>query len=164
MNVVLTGFMGTGKSTVGRLLAERLEFEWVDTDDLIEARYGSIIEIFAGDGEEAFRDIERALAEELSGRSGLVISTGGGMMLDADSASALGIQSRVFCLTAESEEVLRRVSDQEGPRRPLLADGHPAQRIADLLAERQAGYARYEQVSTDGRSQLEVVEELVRRL
>jgi shikimate kinase len=164
MNVVLTGFMGTGKSTVGRLLAERLEFEWVDTDDLIEARHGPIGQIFAGDGEEAFRDIERALATELSGRSRLVISTGGGMMLDEDSAALLGFQSRVFCLTAESEELLRRVSDQEGPRRPLLADGHPAQRIAELLAERKAGYAKYEQVSTDGRSLLEVVEDLLRRL
>ena len=76
-NVVLTGFMGTGKSTVGRLLAERLGYEFVDTDQLIVERYGPIPEIFATDGEAAFRAYEREVAGELAERQGLVIATGG---------------------------------------------------------------------------------------
>src|SRR5690606_6565646 len=100
-NVVLTGFMGTGKTTVGRLLAERLGFEFVDTDALITERHGPIPEIFARDGEAAFRQFERALAAELAERSGLVVSTGGRLMLDPASAAALGNGAAVFCLTAE---------------------------------------------------------------
>ena len=163
-NVVLTGFMGTGKSTVGRILADRLQLEWVDTDALIESRHGPIVEIFAANGEEAFREMERAVAVELADRTGLVISTGGRMMLDPDNAARLGERSRVFCLTAVAEEVLRRVSNHSGPCRPLLSEGHPAQRIAALLEERQTAYSRFEQVATDGRSVVEVVADLVQRL
>lgn len=162
-NVVLMGFMGTGKSTIGRLLADRLRLEWVDTDGLIESRHGPIAEIFAASGEEAFRDMERAVAAELADRDGLVISTGGRLMLDPDNAALLGEGARVFCLAADPDEVLRRVSE-EGKPRPLLEEGHPAPRIAALLAERQAGYAQFEQVATDGMSVTDVVDDLIRRL
>ena len=77
-NLVLTGFMGTGKTTVGRILADRLGYGFVDTDEVIESRAGPIPEIFDRDGEEAFREMERSVARELSGRTGLVIATGGG--------------------------------------------------------------------------------------
>ena len=163
-NVVLTGFMGTGKSEVGRLLAETLGLEWVDTDDLIESRHGLITEIFASNGEEAFREMERAVAVELAERSGLVISTGGRLMLDPDNASLLSNRSRVFCLTAGVDEVLRRVSLQEGPVRPLLAHHNPVERAADLLRQRAAGYAAFEQVETDNRTLDEVVAEIAQRL
>jgi shikimate kinase len=156
--------MGTGKSTVGRILAERLGFAWVDTDDLIESRHGSIPEIFAANGEEAFRDLERALAVELADRPGLVISTGGRMMLDPEIASQLGGSSRVFCLVAGPEVVLGRVSRQDGPLRPLLASDHPADRIAELMAEREEAYQRFEQVATDGKSATEVADDLEARL
>ena len=163
-NVVLTGFMGTGKSEVGRLLAETLGLEWVDTDDLIESRHGLITEIFASNGEEAFREMERAVAVELAERSGLVISTGGRLMLDPDNASLLSNRSRVFCLTAGVDEVLRRVSLQDGPVRPLLAHHNPVERTADLLRQRAAGYAAFEQVETDNRTLDEVVAEIAQRL
>src|SRR6187399_1176730 len=89
-NIVLTGFMGTGKTTVGRLLAARLGYEFVDTDEAIVERHGEIADIFRTRGEEAFRQIERQLAAELASRERLVISTGGRMMLDPDNVAALG--------------------------------------------------------------------------
>ena len=162
-NIILTGFMGTGKSTVGRLLANRLGYEWVDTDAVIESRHGPIPEIFAKRGEGAFRRLERELAEELAERSGLVISTGGRMMLDPRSAQVLGYGSRIFCLTATAEEIQRRVDAEQGAERPLLS-GEKEERIDALLAERAEGYGRFEQVPTDGSSFDEVVEEIVARL
>ncbi len=83
-NLVLTGFMGTGKTTVGRMLAEKLGMEFVDTDELIESRHGPIPRIFADRGESEFRAIEQEVARELGERSGLVIATGGRMVLDDD--------------------------------------------------------------------------------
>ncbi len=82
-NVVLTGFMATGKTTVGRLLAERLGYEFVDTDQLIEQRHGPIPAIFRESGEGEFRRLERSVADELAARRQLVISTGGRLLLDA---------------------------------------------------------------------------------
>jgi shikimate kinase len=163
-NVVLTGFMGTGKSTVGCVLAIQLGYDWVDTDKVIESRHGPIIEIFATNGEEAFREMERSLARELATEGGLVISTGGRMMLDRSVADLLGENGRVFCLVAAVDEVVRRVAEPDDPDRPLLAGGHPADRIAALLAEREEGYRRFEQVVTDGRTVEEVVTDLVCRL
>lgn len=152
-NIVLTGFMGTGKSTVGRLLADRLGFEFVDTDQVIEARHGPITAIFAEQGEQAFRDIERDLAAELADREGLVIATGGRMMLDHANIAALSRNGRVFCLVATPEEILARVtSDSSRIDRPLLAGPDPQTRIVELLAERSEGYRRFPQVATDGRS------------
>ena len=75
--IVLTGFMASGKSAVGRALARRIGYEWIDTDDLIESRHGAIDQIFVTSGEEAFRQLEAAVATELAERNGLVISTGG---------------------------------------------------------------------------------------
>jgi shikimate kinase len=163
-NVVLTGFMATGKSSVGRLLAARLGYEWVDTDALIESRYGAIPVIFSRDGESAFRRIEAEIAGELGDRAGLVISTGGRLMLEPENAAVLGDRGRVFCLTAATEEIVRRVEAQDGPDRPLLAGDDPAARIKQLLEERVEAYARFEQVPTDGRTLEDVVDDVVSRL
>ncbi len=162
-NIVLTGFMATGKTTVGRLLADELGYEWVDTDAVIEQRHGPITEIFRNNGEEAFREMERALAAELADRDGLVISTGGRMMLDPANASVLS-GARVFCLAATPAEIERRLGRQRKRRRPLLAGDNAADRIRELLAERAAGYSRFEQVGTDGRSFREIVTDLLERL
>ncbi len=163
-SVVLTGFMATGKSTVGRLLADALGYRWVDTDAVIEERHGPITEIFRVNGEETFRSIEHRIAEEFAGETGVVISTGGRMMLDPANASLLSRSSRVFCLTAEPVEILRRVEDQDGPERPLLAGNSPAERVSELLAERAEAYAQFEQIPTDGRSFEEIVADIVERL
>jgi shikimate kinase len=143
--------MGTGKTTVGLLLAERLGYMFVDTDELIEARDGrSIPTIFAESGEAAFRQMERETALELAEREGLVISPGGRLMLDRVNAAELGRNGRIFCLTAAPEEILTRLMAENGRERPLLNVADPAERIASLLAERQAGYGQFEQIMTDG--------------
>jgi shikimate kinase len=161
-NVVLTGFMATGKSTVGRLVAAGLRYGFVDTDRMIEERHGSIPEIFASDGEEHFRAIERGIAEELAELSALVISTGGGLMLDASAGPTLAASGRVFCLTARVETIWKRVGGpRAGERRPMLAGDDPRGRLEALVAERAARYAEFEQITTDDRRPSEVAEEIV---
>jgi shikimate kinase len=162
LNIVLTGFMGTGKTTVGRLLAERLGFGFVDTDELVVQRDGRTIPtIFAEEGEAYFRGLETAVALELSTQSNLVIATGGRLMLDPVNAAALEKNGRVFCLTASPEEILARVG---GGGRPLLNVPDPAARIRGLLAERAAGYGRYPQINTTGKTADEVVWEIERMI
>lgn len=164
-NVVLTGFMGTGKTTVGRLLAERLGFEFVDTDQLIEQRHGPIPAIFREHGEGEFRRLERAVADELAGRSGLVISTGGRLLLDAANAARLGASCHVFCLTASIDTILDRVgADGAAAERPMLAGPDVRRRVTELLAERAPAYARFEQVDTGTISPAAVVDQIVTRL
>lgn len=161
MNVVLTGFMGTGKSTVGRLLAEVLGYEFVDTDDLIVSRHGPIDQIFATAGEPAFRAIEGEVAAELAQRTGLVIGTGGGLMVARANADALERTGHVFTLVASPETIITRVaSDEAGVDRPLLAGDDVAGRIRSLLDERSAAYGRFRQVVTDDRSAAEIAAEL----
>ena len=161
-NLVLTGFMGTGKTTVGRLLADLLGYEFVDTDEVIEQRHGPIETIFRERGEGAFRTIEREVAAELAGADRCVISTGGGMMLDPVIAETLGTGARVFCLVASPDTIVARV--MTGPARPLLAGADPRARIAELLASRAAGYAAFEQVSTDSLTAADVAYDLLDRL
>lgn len=156
--------MGTGKTTVGRRLAGRLGFDFVDTDQMIEADHGPIPVIFAEQGEEAFRAIERSTAQALADRSSTVIATGGRLMLDAANAVVLGSRSRVFCLTAPTEVVLERVLGDGPAERPLLAADDPSARITQLLAERAEGYGRFEQVSTAHRTPDQIVDEIVERL
>ena len=163
-SIVLTGFMATGKSSIGRLLADAIGYEWIDTDELIESWHGPITEIFRNNGEEAFRMMEHQVAVELAGREGLVISTGGRMMLDPEIAVILGSGARVLCLTAEPDELVRRVADQDGPERPLLAGDSPAARVAELLAERAAAYRAFEQVPTDELNIDEVVQDILQRV
>jgi shikimate kinase len=149
-NLILTGFMGTGKTTVGRLVAQRLGREFVDTDLIIEERHGPIDEIFDRQGESAFRDIERALAQELGQRSGLVIATGGRMLLDPENVRVLSKNGRIFCLVATPEEIYDRVTgDPSRVKRPLLEVEDPKQRIVELLGERGPDYGRFPQLTTD---------------
>lgn len=160
-NIVLTGFMGTGKTTAGRLLASRLGFEFVDTDAIIEARHGPIEAMFSECGEAAFRTIEREIAGELAERDQLVIATGGGMMLDPTNVALLSRNGRVFCLAATPETILERVAtDTSRVERPLLATPDPLQRIIELLAERHPEYHSFVQVSTEAKSPDEIADDL----
>lgn len=163
-NVVLTGFMGTGKTTVGRIVAASLDYEFVDTDHVIETDHGPIPVIFAEQGEEAFRSIERRVAVALAERNGLVIATGGRLMLDPENAAVLGASGRVFCLTAPAEVILERVVGDGTAHRPLLDGDDPPARIRALLAERAAAYARFEQVGTDGQTPEAIAADIERRL
>jgi shikimate kinase len=151
-NIVLTGFMGTGKSTAGRILAHRLRYNFIDTDVLIEERHGSIAELFDQLGEPGFRELECAIVEELSTTNRTVISTGGGMMLDESNVAKLTHGAIVFCLVAGIDEIMKRVSTGR-QKRPLVDDAdNPRQRVEQLLAERAPAYARFTQVNTDGMS------------
>lgn len=161
-NLVLTGFMGTGKTTVGRVLAARLGRRFVDTDEIIEQRHGPIPRIFAEQGEGRFRQIERQTAAELGAARGLVIATGGRLLLDPDNAEALTAKGTVVCLAAPVDEILARVTAAGVSGRPLLDAPDPRARIAALLEERRAGYARFPQVETQGRSPDEVADEVLR--
>lgn len=157
--------MGTGKTTVGRLIARDLGWAFVDTDDVIVARHGSIDAIFAERGEDAFRELERQVAAEAAAGRHQVIATGGRMLLDNANADALTATGRVFCLAADAGEIVRRLgSDTAGPVRPLLAGDDPASAVDRLLAERAAGYGRFEQVPTGGREPHDIATDIIERL
>ncbi|MCB8941947.1 MAG: 3-dehydroquinate synthase [Ardenticatenaceae bacterium] len=159
-NIILTGFMGTGKSSVGQLLAQQLQRPFIDTDTLIVQRDGrSIAQIFAEDGEAAFRNWERTVALELGQQQGLIIATGGRLMLDEENAVALEASGLVFCLTAAPQTILSRIKDDD--QRPLLNVPNPAERIAQLLEIRRELYGRFPQISTEGKTAEQVAEEIV---
>lgn len=163
-NVVLTGFMATGKSTVGRLLAAQLGYIFVDTDELIVARDGrSIADIFREEGEGAFRRWESLIAQELAGQSGLVIATGGRLMLDEGNAAALMANGRVFCLTAAPETILARLQDDDG-KRPLLDVPEPAQQIERLLELRKERYGRFPQIATNDKTPDQIAAEILQMI
>ena len=161
-NLVLTGFMGTGKTTVGRILADRLGYGFVDTDEVIESRAGPIPEIFERDGEAAFREMERSVARELAERASLVIASGGRMMLDSECVACLEPTADVVCLTASPDTVIERIGDTGG--RPLLDVPDASRRVRELLDERAEGYARFASMDTDGRSADEVADAVMARL
>ncbi|MCY3947640.1 MAG: shikimate kinase [Acidimicrobiaceae bacterium] len=164
-NVVLTGFMGSGKTTVGQLVARELGWTFVDTDDVIVARHGPIDAIFAEQGEDAFRALEREVAAEVARSQHHVIATGGRMLLDHANADALTVTGRVFCLVADADEIIRRLrADIDGPVRPLLSGEDPAAAVARLLDERSAGYGQFEQVRTAGRSPQDIAADIIERL
>ena len=162
-NIILTGFMGTGKTTVGRLLAAELGYAFVDTDKLIAQRAGKPVSvIFAEDGEAVFRDWEAQIAAELAHEQRLVLATGGGLMLSERNADTLQESGIVFCLTAKSKEIVKRV--KQSGHRPLLDVDNPQERVEALLAEREAIYSHYPQIDTNGRAPEKVVKEILKAL
>lgn len=163
-NIVLTGFMGSGKTSVGKALAAVLRREFVDTDAVIESRFGPIPTIFAEHGEDRFRAHERALADEIAEGSGLVVSTGGGMLVDGAVADRVASNGRVFCLTASPTTIIERVRADGVADRPLLDTSDPEATVALLLAERSGAYERFEAVPTDGRTVAEIVGDLIARM
>jgi shikimate kinase/3-dehydroquinate synthase len=154
--------MATGKTTVGKFLAEQLKYEFVDTDDLIVKRSGqTVAEIFREKGEAAFRKMESELAQELGGKEGIVVSTGGRLMLDPANAAALSRRGRVFCLAAAPKVILDRVSKDKHVKRPLLEAPNAMQRIVELMQQRQEDYGRFPQMVTSERTPDEVTRNLV---
>ena len=156
VNLALIGFMGTGKTSVGRLVADQLGFEFLDTDELIQVRTGrTIADIFAKEGEPAFRQLERQVVQELSTREKTVIATGGGLPTNAENLAALKSFALVICLWASAEKIWERVGHQS--HRPLLHDADPQKKIRDLLAVREPFYKQADVlVNTDIRSLREV--------
>ena len=140
-NIVLIGFMGTGKTAVGRVLAEKLGKKFVELDDIISKRaMKSIKRIFAEDGEVAFRELEINLAKEVSEKENQVIACGGGVVLNKINIDRLRENGIVVYLTASPEAILNRVS--EGNERPLLSTPDKEERIGTLLRERKPYYER----------------------
>ncbi|MFO8081957.1 MAG: 3-dehydroquinate synthase [Armatimonadota bacterium] len=162
--VAITGFMGTGKTTVGRFVADRLGLEFVDTDELIEERTGQTIPaIFEEHGEAHFRDLETDALRQALSRHGTAVSTGGGILLREENVQALREAGPVVCLTATPETILAR-TQSEG-HRPLLEVEEPAERIRELLAERAGCYARSDvQIVTDELSPEAVADRVVEAL
>jgi len=139
-NLVLCGFMGTGKTAVGRELARVLGRPLVDLDQVIEQDAGcAVAEVFAREGEDGFRRRERAAVAGLAGRSGLIVATGGGVLLDPENRRLLASGGRLILLTATAEALARRLAGDAS--RPLLAGADdPAARIAELLEARAEAY------------------------
>jgi shikimate kinase len=153
--------MGTGKSTVGRVVADVLHFTFLDTDHVIEARAGKpISEIFAQDGEPAFRQWERRIVEELSRRDKTVIATGGGLPADPANLASLKTHALVICLWASPEAIWERVRGHN--HRPLLNEADPLAKIHELLAIREPFYRQADVlVNTGMRSLREVAQHVV---
>lgn len=161
-NLILTGFMGTGKSTVGRRVAEQLGRPFVDMDELIAARAGmSIPEIFARMGEPAFRQMEAEVCQELAGQFGLVIATGGGALVNPANRQVMEASGRVVCLWASPEEVIERLAGDHG--RPLLNAPDPLAEARRILEGRRTAYSALTwHVDTTGRPIEAVVEAVLR--
>jgi shikimate kinase/3-dehydroquinate synthase len=160
-NIVITGFMGTGKSAVGQEVARRLGWQFVDMDDVIVERAGKPIpRIFAEDGELAFRKIESDVCADLSARERLVVATGGGALVNPDNRRVMMRSGTVICLNADPDEILRRVGDDDN--RPLLDVPDPRARIAELLDARRAAYQAIPwQIETTGLSVEQVAERVM---
>lgn len=147
----LIGMMGAGKSTVGRLLARRCGFDFIDCDRELEARSGvSVATIFELEGEENFRRREAILIDELTQRARTVLATGGGAILSDENRRHLRERGLVIYLRASVDEILRRT--QKDRARPLLQTGDRRGRIAQLLAEREALYEQIAHVTVQSSS------------
>ena len=147
-NIVLIGFMGSGKSSIGRRVAAHLGFQFVDTDALLVERDGrEIAEIFAREGEARFRDLETAVLESLSTREHCVISTGGGVILREENRALLRQLGLVVWLTASEDVIFERVSRTN--TRPLLHTADPRETVTQLLAARRPLYAAAAQFTVD---------------
>jgi len=153
-NIILTGFMGTGKTTVGKLVADFVGWHFVDADEEIEERVGlTIPEIFACDGEQGFRRYEKIVCQLLAAREHQVIATGGGMLIDPDNRALMLSSGFVICLTASSDVIRERLSDFEG--RPLAPNWET------LLVQRETIYAQLPyQIDTTGRTPEDIALEI----
>ncbi len=147
-NVVLVGFMGSGKSSVGRLVARALRGRFVDTDRLVVDRAGrGITDIFATEGEAWFREEEARALRSLAGARGLVVATGGGIVTLPENRPVLKALGVVVWLTASEEKIWERVSRNR--KRPLLHTENPRETIHDLLEKRNPLYETVADLTVD---------------
>ena len=158
------GFMGAGKTTIGKKLAKALEYEFIDTDEWIEKEQGrKISDIFAEDGEAVFRDMETDLLKRLQGREEkFVLSIGGGMPVREENRALLRNLGIVIYLKTSKEEIIRRVSGDKN--RPLLQGGDLEEKVTNLMNAREQIYVEtaHVEVITDEKNPLEVIEEIIK--
>ncbi|HEY5296899.1 MAG TPA: shikimate kinase [Verrucomicrobiae bacterium] len=161
VNLALIGFMGTGKTSVGRLVAEQLRFDYLDTDEMIQAATGKTIsEIFKTEGEENFRAREEKVVAEISARTKTVIATGGGLPANPKNLASLKTHALVICLWASPEKIWERVRHQS--HRPLLHNPDPQKKIRELLDAREPFYKQADVLmNTDIRALREVAQQVV---
>jgi shikimate kinase len=169
MSLTLIGYRATGKTTVARLLARRLGWDWIDADVEIERRAGkSIATIFAEDGEPAFRDLEVTVTADLSQQPRLVLAAGGGAPMRAENRQAMRRGGAVVWLRALPETIHRRMSGDAttAGRRPNLTDQGGLGEIVDLLARREPIYqlAADFAVDTEGKTPEQIADEILNRL
>ena len=147
-NVILIGFMGTGKSSVGRAIASRMGFQFIDTDALVvEHARMDIADIFAKEGEARFRDMETAAIESVGHFTRCVIATGGGAVLREQNRTLLRKLGFVVCLTASEATIFERVARNQ--KRPLLHTENPRETVSRMLAERATFYEQTAELILD---------------
>ncbi|MFA6320410.1 MAG: shikimate kinase [Candidatus Omnitrophota bacterium] len=164
-NIVLVGFMGTGKTTIAIQLANKLGMRYVSTDDMIEKREKRTInEIFTKSGEEYFRDVESDVVREISQAEGLVVDAGGGVVIREENLVNLKSSGIVICLTADEDTIMERTKKYK--HRPLLNVEDPKQKIRALLAKRAPFYAKADHFIDTGeftaRQVIEKIEAIVK--
>lgn len=161
-NIVLLGFMGTGKTAIGKKVAERLDMDYLDVDELIEEEAGiSISEIFSRFGEAHFRDLESKMVEKVSQYENKVMATGGGIVLRKENMDNLRKKGILICLTARPEVILERTKDEH--HRPLLEVDYPLATVKELLKFRAPYYAQADySIDTSPLTIDQVVEEVIK--
>ena len=148
-SIALIGFMGTGKTAVGKVLSRKLGKEYVELDSLVERKAGKTIpEIFQQEGEEAFRELEIMVAKEVSGRRNVVIACGGGVVLNKINIDRLRKECLIVCLTASPGVILQRTSDSI-KERPLLNVGNRMREVRKLLELRKPFYEQAADITID---------------
>jgi len=141
MNIVLVGFMGTGKTSVGRLLTQKTGMKYISTDEVIEDRERrSINDIFKKSGEACFRKIEKEIVKKVSGLDRFIIDAGGGAVLDEENVRNLKQNGKIICLEAGADVILERTKRYR--HRPLLNVDNPRVKVEELLKARAPFYAQ----------------------
>lgn len=160
-NLVLVGLMGAGKTTVGHLLAEKMQYEFLDTDAIIEQEQGVLISaIFAQKGEAFFRQIESDVIKKVSDFSEKIISTGGGACEKDENIKALKKNSILVYLQASPDILFERIKNQN--HRPLLQTENPLSKLQELLNKREKNYLQSDIIMTTENKKLEqIVEEII---
>ncbi len=161
-NITLVGFMGTGKTTSGKILAKRLGYHFIDVDEEIEREQGvSISHIFSELGEAYFRMLERDFIKALSFREGLVISAGGGAVIDERNIQSMKLSGVLVCLTATPDTIMKRVGSSRN--RPLLKVPDPLARIKNLMGAREQFYRKSDfTIDTTAMTPGDVADEIIR--
>jgi shikimate kinase len=163
-NIILTGFMGTGKTAVGKELAQLLDMKLIDVDTEIEKTEKTTInEIFRQSGEQRFRDKETDMIKAVSRNKNVIISTGGGAVMKKENVDILRENGVIICLTATPETILQRTSPNSN--RPLLLVENPFKKIKELLDFRKPYYEKADiLIDTDDKNPLQIAREIIDKL
>ena len=165
-NIILVGFMASGKRSVGRALSRRTGWPSVNADDEVVFRAGKpIADIFRDSGENAFRQLEREVTTDICNETGRIIAAGGGSFIDEQNRQTMLELGTVFYLSDRPDTIYRRVTrgNPNAPVRPMLAGGDPLKRITELLKQRAPVYASaHHAVETDGLSPEQVAREIIK--